>query len=78
MSPEELLMGTEWAARRFYALGSIAGRMWKSRTGLWWNVVRNLGYHCALRKFDALGYPPDQLPAFPSTHTIIPALEVEQ
>jgi hypothetical protein len=33
MSPEELVAGTEWAARRFYSLGSIARRMWGSRRG---------------------------------------------
>lgn len=59
MSPEELLNGTEWAAHQFYSLESIAERMWKSRTGLWWNVVRNLGYHLALRKFGNIGYSPD-------------------
>jgi radical SAM superfamily enzyme YgiQ (UPF0313 family) len=59
MSPEELLNGTEWAARQFYSIGSIVERMWKSRTGLWWNVVRNMGYHLALRKFGEIGYSPD-------------------
>ena len=59
MSPQELLMGTEWAARQFYSVGSIAHRMWKSRTGLWWNIVRNLGYHLALKNFGNLGYSPD-------------------
>ena len=51
-------MGTEWAARQFYSLGSIAERMWRSRTGLWWNVPRNLGYHLALRNFGNIGYNP--------------------
>lgn len=58
MSPEELLMGTEWAARQFYSLPSIAERMWKSKTGLWWNIPRNLGYHLALRNFGTIGYDP--------------------
>ena len=44
MSSRDLLMGMEWAARQFYALPSIAERMARSRTGLWWNIVRNLGY----------------------------------
>jgi hypothetical protein len=59
MSPEELLMGTEWAARQFYSLGSIFDRMYESRTGLWWNIVRNVGYHLALRNFGDIGYAPD-------------------
>lgn len=59
MSPEELLMGTEWAARKFYSLESIFDRMYKSRTGLWWNIVRNIGYHLALRNFGNIGYSPD-------------------
>ncbi len=58
MSAEELLMGTEWAARQFYSVGSIAERMWKSRTGLWWNIVRNAGYHLALRNFGSVGCDP--------------------
>jgi radical SAM superfamily enzyme YgiQ (UPF0313 family) len=58
MTPHELLMGTEWAARQFYSLASIAERMWKSRTGLWWNLPRNLGYHLALRNFGSVGYNP--------------------
>lgn len=60
MSPEELLLGTEWAAREFYSLRSIAARMWRSRTGLWWNVARNLGYHLALRNFGRVGYNPER------------------
>ncbi|WP_380029706.1 B12-binding domain-containing radical SAM protein [Effusibacillus consociatus] len=62
MSPEELLMGMEWAARQFYSVPSIVERMWKSRTGLWWNLIRNLGYHLALRNFGNVGYNPE-LPA---------------
>jgi radical SAM superfamily enzyme YgiQ (UPF0313 family) len=59
MSPEELLMGTEWAARQFYSVGSIAGRMRQSKTGLWWNIARNVGYHLALRNFGNIGYDPE-------------------
>jgi radical SAM superfamily enzyme YgiQ (UPF0313 family) len=58
MTPLELLMGTEWAARQFYSLPSITERMWKSRTGLWWNLPRNLGYYLALRNFGTVGYNP--------------------
>jgi hypothetical protein len=60
MSPEELLMGMEWAARQFYSIPSIVERMWKSKTGLWWNVIRNLGYHLALRNFGSIGYNPEK------------------
>jgi radical SAM superfamily enzyme YgiQ (UPF0313 family) len=58
MSPDELLMGMEWAARQFYSLPSIAERMWKSKTGLWWNIIRNVGYHMALRNFGKIGCDP--------------------
>jgi hypothetical protein len=59
MSPRELLMGMEWAARRFYSLSSIIERMARSRTGLWWNLARNLGYHLALRNFGDMGFNPE-------------------
>jgi radical SAM superfamily enzyme YgiQ (UPF0313 family) len=59
MSPHELLMGMEWAGRQFYSLPSIVERMARSRTGLWWNIVRNLGYHLALRNFGDVGFNPD-------------------
>jgi radical SAM superfamily enzyme YgiQ (UPF0313 family) len=60
MSPEELLMGTEWAARQFYSIPSIFERMRKSQTGLWWNVIRNIGYYLALRNFGNFGYNPEE------------------
>ncbi len=60
MSPEELLMGTEWAARQFYSIPSIIERMWKSKTGLWWNIIRNVGYHLALRNFGNIGFNPEE------------------
>ncbi len=59
MSPHELLMGMEWAARQFYSLPSIVERMARSRTGLWWNIPRNLGYHLALRNFGNVGFNPE-------------------
>lgn len=59
MTPHELLMGMEWAARQFYSLPSILERMARSRTGLWWNVARNLGYHLALRNFGDVGFNPE-------------------
>jgi len=59
MSPRELLMGMEWAARQFYSLPSILERMARSRTGLWWNVARNVGYHLALGNFGNVGFNPE-------------------
>jgi hypothetical protein len=44
MSPDTLMAGYERARREFYSPGHILERMAKSRTGLWWNVPRNLGY----------------------------------
>jgi radical SAM superfamily enzyme YgiQ (UPF0313 family) len=59
MSAHELLMGMEWAARQFYSIPSILERMTRSRTGLWWNIARNLGYHLALRNFGDVGFNPE-------------------
>jgi len=59
MSPRELLMGMEWAARQFYSIPSIVERMARSKTGLWWNIARNLGYHLALRNFGNVGFDPE-------------------
>jgi len=67
MSPRELLLGMEWAARQFYSLPSIVERMARSRTGLWWNIPRNLGYHLALRNFGAVGFNPELAPAHEPT-----------
>lgn len=58
MSPHELLMGMEWAARQFYSIRSISERMARSRVGLWWNIARNIGYHVALRNFGNVGFDP--------------------
>jgi radical SAM superfamily enzyme YgiQ (UPF0313 family) len=44
MSPDTLMREYEWAKREFYSPGHILRRMGISRTGLWWNVPRNLGY----------------------------------
>jgi hypothetical protein len=59
MSPRELLMGMEWAARQFYSIPSIVERMARSKTGLWWNIARNIGYHLALRNFGNVGFDPE-------------------
>jgi radical SAM superfamily enzyme YgiQ (UPF0313 family) len=58
MSPRELLMGMEWAARQFYSIPAILERMARSKTGLWWNIARNIGYHLALRNFGNVGFDP--------------------
>jgi hypothetical protein len=44
MTPDELMAGYEWAKTQFYAPRHIAKRLAISRTGLWWNIPRNLGY----------------------------------
>ena len=44
MSPDELMAGYEWAKTQFYSPRQIVKRLAISRTGLWWNVPRNLGY----------------------------------
>ena len=61
----QLLMGMEWAARRFYSIPSIIERMARSKTGLWWNIARNLGYHLALRNFGHVGFDPSGHPLQP-------------
>jgi len=33
--------------------------MARSRTGLWWNLPRNMGYHLALRNFGKVGFNPE-------------------
>jgi radical SAM superfamily enzyme YgiQ (UPF0313 family) len=76
MSPQELLMGTEWAARQFYSLSSIRERMWRSRTGLWWNVLRNLGYHLALRNFGHVGYDPSAHAHVSDDNSIVPSRQI--
>jgi hypothetical protein len=32
--------------------------MWGSRTGVWWNLPRNLGYHLALGRYPERGWDP--------------------
>jgi radical SAM superfamily enzyme YgiQ (UPF0313 family) len=44
MTPDELMAGYEWAKMQFYSPSQIIKRLSISRTGLWWNVPRNLGY----------------------------------
>ncbi len=65
MTPDELLAGYEWAKTHFYSPSNIVKRMAKSRTGLWWNVPRNLGYMLGLdgevRARAAMHQPPADL-----------------
>jgi radical SAM superfamily enzyme YgiQ (UPF0313 family) len=59
MTPDQLQAGVEWTTRQFYSLGSIAKRLLGiSRTGLWWNLPRNLGYKVAFDKLGRPGYNP--------------------
>jgi radical SAM superfamily enzyme YgiQ (UPF0313 family) len=44
MTPDQLLAGYEWAKTQFYSPSHIWSRLATSRTGLWWNIPRNLGY----------------------------------
>ncbi len=44
MTPDQLLAGYEWAKTQFYSPGHIFRRLSISRTGLWWNIPRNVGY----------------------------------
>jgi radical SAM superfamily enzyme YgiQ (UPF0313 family) len=44
MTPDELLAGYQWAKTQFYSPEHIFKRLNVSRTGLWWNIPRNLGY----------------------------------
>jgi radical SAM superfamily enzyme YgiQ (UPF0313 family) len=44
MTPDQLMAGYEWAKMHFYSPGHIFRRLAQSRTGLWWNIPRNLGY----------------------------------
>ena len=44
MSAAELLAGYRYANKRFYSLGSIARRMWRSPVQMWWALPLNLAY----------------------------------
>jgi radical SAM superfamily enzyme YgiQ (UPF0313 family) len=44
MTPDQLLAGYEWAKLHFYSPDHIYKRLAISKTGLWWNVARNVGY----------------------------------
>jgi radical SAM superfamily enzyme YgiQ (UPF0313 family) len=59
MTPDQLQAGVEWVTKQFYSLSSISRRLLaKSRTGLWWNIPRNLGYKIAFDKLGRRGYNP--------------------
>jgi radical SAM superfamily enzyme YgiQ (UPF0313 family) len=48
ITPDQLLAGYEWAKTQFYSPAHIGRRLARSRTGLWWNIPRNLGYSFGL------------------------------
>jgi hypothetical protein len=59
MTPDQLQAGVEWVTKQFYSLSSISRRLLaRSRTGLWWNIPRNLGYKIAFDKLGRRGYNP--------------------
>jgi radical SAM superfamily enzyme YgiQ (UPF0313 family) len=58
MSAGELKVGFDWASREFYSWRSIGTRLLRSRTGLEWNVLRNVGYHRAIYRHRGPGYNP--------------------
>jgi radical SAM superfamily enzyme YgiQ (UPF0313 family) len=61
MTPDQLQAGVEWMTKKFYSLGSISRRLLGgSRTGLWWNIPRNLGYKFAFDKLGRRGCNPAQ------------------
>jgi radical SAM superfamily enzyme YgiQ (UPF0313 family) len=68
MTPDQLQGGVEWVTKQFYSLRSISRRLLaKSRTDLWWNIPRNLGYKMAFDKLGRRGYnPAGQLSHTPS------------
>jgi hypothetical protein len=44
MSEAELLAGFRYANARFYSVGSIARRLWRSPVQGWWALPLNLAY----------------------------------
>jgi radical SAM superfamily enzyme YgiQ (UPF0313 family) len=49
MSTEQLIEGFNWINQHFYSLKSIAKRLSKSTTGLYWTLPLNLMYHYSLK-----------------------------
>jgi radical SAM superfamily enzyme YgiQ (UPF0313 family) len=84
MTPDQLQAGVEWVTKQFYSLSSISRRLLaRSRTGLWWNIPRNLGYKIAFDKLGRRGYNPaggpgnsggrpDDSPANPASDISVP------
>jgi radical SAM superfamily enzyme YgiQ (UPF0313 family) len=84
MTPNQLQAGVEWVTKQFYSLSSISRRLLeRSRTGLWWNIPRNLGYKIAFDKLGRRGYNPacqrrpaprlpGELPDSPASHMPAP------
>ncbi len=48
LTPDQLQAGFERVRREFYSWGNIWTRLSSSRTGLEWNVLRNVGFHRAI------------------------------
>lgn len=58
MSPDQLQAGVDWLTRHFYSIESISRRLNRSKTGLWWNIPRNIGYSIAFYKLARHGHNP--------------------
>jgi hypothetical protein len=53
MTAQQLLDGFTWINDRFYSLRSIARRLSRSPTGLYWTLPLNLRYLYAWRSYGA-------------------------
>jgi radical SAM superfamily enzyme YgiQ (UPF0313 family) len=60
MTPDVLQSGFEWVRREFYSWGSIWNRLARSRTGLEWNALRNVGFHRAVYRYGSTVYDPTE------------------
>jgi radical SAM superfamily enzyme YgiQ (UPF0313 family) len=54
MSTTELLEGFKFVNRRFYSLGSIAKRLSKTTSGLWWTLPLNLAYYSSYKMHNSV------------------------
>jgi hypothetical protein len=58
MTAQQLLDGFTWINDRFYTLRSIARRLSRSPTGLYWTLPLNLRYLYAWRRYGAARQAP--------------------